>query len=102
MPSRRAQKRRPVIPTAVVLILLVAGIYFTARGPLVPSKVSVGNFQIDTSSVGLAILFLDIILLISLVIIGLKFVREPLIMYNPWRSCSAVSRYSWMGYVGEK
>jgi hypothetical protein len=54
------------LPTLVVLVLLFAGIYFIWAGVYSPSRIEIGDMTINTSSAGLALVFLAAVLLIVL------------------------------------
>jgi hypothetical protein len=76
------KQRNPVLPTVVVLVLLIVGIYFTWAGVSSASKIEISGMTIETSSVGLAIIFLAVILLILLVYLGSKSGKQY-VAYKP-------------------
>jgi len=83
-PTRTLPKRKqrtPILPTVVVLLLLFVGIYFTWAGVSSPSKIEISGMKIETSSVGLAVIFLAVGLLIVLAYLqykgGGQFVMYP-------------------------
>jgi len=71
-------RRTPVTPSIVILLLTLAGIYFIWTGTSSPSKIEIGSMKIDSSSVGLLIIFLAVALIIVLVYLSRKGNGEPM------------------------
>ena len=71
-------KGRPLTPTIVIFVLLIAGLYFIWTGVSSPAKLKFLGFEMDTSSVGLVLVVLAVALLVYLVSVARK--GQPIVL----------------------